>query len=93
MTERAPFLNDVDRLRATLRTTGTIPAKDALWLADKLESVWNAADHLKNSADAYITRLEEAVDSLKADIDVQNLSKDIEIHELKERLKEYDPNV
>lgn len=85
-------MDRVTVIRGNLAVNLPVAKEDIRWLTDKLESLWYASDNLKNKADDYITALEKAADGLKADLLVQEMSKDIEIHELKERLKQYEPD-
>jgi hypothetical protein len=76
-------MEDVDEIRSKFARTGRISAEDLLFLTDRLERTLAAGNAMKIASQNYIRSLEEALAT-------QELTKDIEIHELKEQLKQYD---
>lgn len=81
------MMQDVDKIRATYQSTGAITRADVFWLLEKME----IGERLSKSVLAYKDIAEKYIDRLTADLASLELAKDIEIHELKERLKQYEP--
>lgn len=86
--ELSPLMQTVKEIRDEFEVNGRIKNSDVIFLLDKMETgerLAIAVEKYKNMAEAYI-------EQLKADLLALELSKDIEIHELKERLAELEPD-
>lgn len=87
--ERSGMMQDVDKIRKSYTDTGAITSSDLYWLLDKME----IGERLAKTTTEYKEVATTYIEFLKAELVSQGFAKDIEIHELKERLKQYEPEI